>query len=101
MKKILFTTALLATTLFATDYNSMSIDELQSLKGSVPTDQREDFRAAMQSKMGTLTSEQRSQYQGSKGQSQGQGQMLRDGSGGGNMYKGSRSGGGGNGGGRR
>lgn len=91
MKKIIFTTALLASTLFGVDYSTMSIDELNSLKGSIPAEERESFRAAMQSNMQSLTPEERATYRTSSGQ--GQGKMLRDGTGGGNMYKGSRTGG--------
>ncbi|MDD2292319.1 MAG: hypothetical protein PHV52_08570 [Aliarcobacter sp.] len=43
--------------------------------------------------MQSLTPEERSSYRSSNGKGSGQGKMLRDGSGGGNMYKGSRSGG--------
>jgi hypothetical protein len=93
MKKLLLITLLATTTLFATDYDSMSIDELNTLRGTVPTEDRDSYRSAMQSKMQTLTPEERSSYRSSNGKGSGQGKMLRDGSGGGNMYKGSRNGG--------
>lgn len=98
MKKILFSSMVIAVSLFATDYSSMSIDELSSLRGSVPKQDRDAFKAAMQSKMQTLSPEERSSY---KGIGNGQGQMLRDGSGSGGMYKGSKVRGFGSGGGRR
>lgn len=97
MKKLLLISTLLASMLYATDYSNMSIDELNSLRGSVPTEDRDTFRATMQSKMRALSPEERSSYRNSTGQ----GQMLKDGSGSGGMYKGSRGGGFGNGGGRR
>lgn len=98
MKKILFSSLVIAVSLFATDYSSMSIDELSSLRGSVLEQDRDAFKAAMQSKMQTLTPQERAFY---KGMGNGQGQMLRDASGSGGMYKGSKGGGFGSGGGRR
>ncbi len=106
MKKLL-TLTLMATAMFATDYSSMTIDELAVLRGTVPTEERADFQSAMQSKMQALTPEERANYRGGIGtqnqtqqrnQTQTQ-QRLRDGSGAGsmNMYQGSRGGGGGGG----
>ena len=104
MKKIL-TLTLMATAMFATDYSSMTIDELAVLRGTVPTEERADYQSAMQSKMQALTPEERAEYRGGIGaQNQTQEmnkiqtqQKLRDGSGAGsmNMYQGSRAGGGG------
>lgn len=92
MKKLL-TLTLMATAMFATDYSSMTIDELAVLRGTVPTEERADYQSAMQSKMQTLTPEERAEYRGGIGTQQ----QLKDGSGSGNMYqyKGSRGGGGG------
>ena len=104
MKKSL-ALVLITTSIFATDYSSMTLDELAVLKGTVPIEERADFQSAMQSKMQTLTPEERASYKGGIGtQNQTQQmnkiqtqQRLRDGSGAGsmNMYQGSRGGAGG------
>lgn len=106
MKRLL-TITLLASSVFAVDYSTMSIDELSSLRGTVPIEERAAFRDAFQTKMQTLTPEERSTYRNGMGtqdrtMSQTQ-QRLRDGSGAGsmNMYKGTKGGFGGGGGGRR
>lgn len=83
MKK-LFMILALGSYVFATDYSNMSIEELSNLRGSVPVEDRDSFRSAFQEKMKSLPVDERSQY------SKGKGQGLRDGSGSGNMYKGSR-----------
>ncbi len=96
MKKILIAGCILAGSLWATDYSGMTLDEMLSQKGSVAVEDREAFRAEMQSKMQDLTPEERSAIQGTKGSGQGQGngqrKMLKDGTGGGNMYKGNGGG---------
>ena len=104
MKKIIGIT-LVAVSLFAVDYNGMSIDELSSLRGTVPTEDRDAFRSAFQDKTQYLSPEEKAAY--SRGNGQGNGTMtqtrtktqqrLRDGSGNGGQYKGSRGNGGGGG----
>ncbi|MDY0321397.1 MAG: hypothetical protein RBR23_06665 [Arcobacteraceae bacterium] len=89
MKKLVLSAVLVAN-LFAVDYSSMTIDELRSLRGSVGTEEQEAFRSAMQSKMQTLTPEERSAYRDSQVAANGTQQRLKDGSGSGGMYKGSK-----------
>ena len=90
MKKAL-AIALLSSLLFATDYSSMSIDELSNLRNSVPIEERDAFRDAYREKVQGLSPEERNSF--SRGSGNGNGQRLQDGSGSNNMYKGSRGGG--------
>ncbi len=101
MKKLVMMTTLVAS-LFAVDYNSMSLDELSNLRGTVPVEQRETFRNAFQEKLKYLTPEEQAKYrrgsgQGIKNQNKIQNQnrdqiqqRLQDGTGSGKMYKGSK-----------
>lgn len=59
MKKILLGVALLGTFAFSADYSAMSATELAALRGSVPAEDRAAFQAAMQSKMATMSAEER------------------------------------------
>ena len=96
MKKILCIN-LFSLALFATDYSTMSLDELLQQRGTVDAIDKEVYQAEMQSRMQTLTPEERSAIPRGQGNGSGNGQrkMLKDGTGGGNMYKGSRGHGGG------
>lgn len=72
-------------TLMATDYSAMNIDELKSLRGTVPTEDKAAFQSAMQTKMQSLTPEERKATM-SKSQSGSQdssGQKMRKGGSGG------------------
>ena len=94
MKKILITSCLVASTLLASDYSSMTLDEMLTQRGNIAVEDRDAFKSEMQNKMKDLTPEQRAELRGSKGQGKG----SRGGSGAGNMYKGSKGSGGGMGG---
>jgi hypothetical protein len=92
MKKLL-TITILTISLFATDYSSMTLDELKNLRGTVSDTDKIAYRSAIQNKMSTLTPEERDTYRTSNTtQSK---QRLRDGSGSGGMYRGSKGHGGG------
>lgn len=101
MKKILLT-AMLSIAAFGVDYTTMSIDEMQSLRGTVADEDKAAFQSAMQSKMQALSPEERQTYSSSmreskSGAQDGTGSQMRkgggDGSGSGSMTR-SRSGGG-------
>ena len=96
MKKLLLL-SLLSGSIFAVDYNAMSVEELQSLRGTVPVEDRAAFQAAMKEKVvgGTTDGVGQNRFNESKGK--GTTLRLRDGSGMGGMYKGSRGHGGGKG----
>jgi len=114
MKKLLIMMSLLAMSLMAADYSQMTMDELNSLRGTVVEEDREVFRAEMQSRMAQMTPEELNTFRedrmaaggagardgsgagsmnkGSRNQGQGVGQRLQDGSGAGNMHKGGNGG---------
>jgi hypothetical protein len=97
MKKLILG-IFMVSNLFGVDYNTMSLEELLSKKGTIPQEDRASFQSAMQSKMSTMSTEERQALSKSKkGMGNGNGVMkrLQDGTGGGNMYKGSRGFGGG------
>ena len=101
MRKLLLASLLLAGSAFATDYTSMTLDEMLAQKGSVDVENRDAFRTEMQSKMQALTPDERASVMNSN--NMGQGMKLQDGTGSGGMYGGSMGsgsmGGGGHGGG--
>lgn len=66
MKKIILALLTLCIVAFAADYSSMSVTDLQSLRGTIPTEDRAAFQSAMQSKMATATPAERSAMRQSK-----------------------------------
>ncbi len=92
MKKIILTLSLISVTLFATDFSKMNMEELNAMRGSVPIEERDAFRAEMQSRLQAMSPEERQQYisERKKRRSNGKGTMQRsrDGSGTGMMRKG-------------
>jgi hypothetical protein len=66
MKKTLLALAALSVVAFATDYSTMSVTDLQSLRGTVPTEDKTAFQSAMQSKMPTATADERTAMRQSK-----------------------------------
>jgi hypothetical protein len=94
MKKTVAGILFLGITLFGADYTAMSLDDLLLQKGSVPEADRAAFQSAMQSKMGALSPEEKANIQNANS---GKGQKIqkKDGTGGGNMNKGTKVQGGG------
>ena len=66
MKKIILALVTLSIVAFAADYSSMSVTDLQSLRGTVPTEDKAAFQSAMQSKMATATADERAAMRQSK-----------------------------------
>jgi hypothetical protein len=66
MRKTLLALATLSVVAFATDYSTMSVTDLQSLRGTVPTEDKAAFQSAMQSKMPTATADERAAMRQSK-----------------------------------
>jgi len=100
MKKLALALVFIAGLLNATDFSSMSTEDLLNLKGSVPVDERDAFRTEMQSRISNMSSDEKAalgvgESKFSHGLANGTAQRLRDGSGSGGMYKGSRGRGGG------
>jgi len=78
MKKILLIGCLIAFA-NATDYKSLSTEELVKMKGSVSSSDRDAFKSEMQDRMSKMTPEERSKYNlnSRKGNGQGNGQGMR------------------------
>ena len=62
MKKSLLSLMAMSVMAFAVDYSSMSATELAALRGTVPTEDKAAFQAAMQSKMATMSAEERQAF---------------------------------------
>lgn len=86
MKRLVLAAILAAGILNATDFASMSTEELVALKGTVSTEEQAAFRDEMQSRVSTMTTEEREALGISPGgQGQEYGTAARDGSGTGSM----------------
>ena len=90
MKKILLTIAI-ASSVFATDYTSMSAQDLANLRGTIPAEDRDAYKSAMQNQMQSLTPEERASLRGNSNSNYSS--TYRTNNGTGNMYKGSKGGG--------
>jgi len=92
MKKAIVLVGVLSLGLFATDFSQMTMEQLNAMRGSVSTEERDAFRAEIQKRLQSMSQEERQNYsaQRRQGTSNGQGSMqrLRDGSGGGMMHRG-------------
>ncbi len=89
---------------FAVDYNAMSIDELNSMRGTnLPAEERAAFQEAYKAKVQALPAEEQSKYMGRPQNAPERGAGAGQGAGGGNKGGGQGGGagaGGGNGGGK-
>lgn len=96
MKKLLLGTLACVGFLGATDFGSLSTEELSAMRGTVATEERDAFRSEWQSRVTSLSTEEKAALGigANAGSSQGVGQRLRDGSGLGSMSKGANRGGG-------
>ena len=88
LKRMLFTAVVLgvsSVSAYAVDFTQYSNDELMGMKSEVrswDSDKRDAFRTEMQSRMQSMSQEERQALKGSGGgQGKGSGQRLRDGSG--------------------
>jgi len=59
MKKLAFLAILASSMVFAVDYSTMSLTELQTLRGTVAEADKPAFQTEMQSRMSALTPEER------------------------------------------
>jgi Ca2+-binding EF-hand superfamily protein len=66
MKKTVLTLGFLTLALVATDFSSMTTEELINLRGTVAVEDRADFRAEMQSRVSTMTAEEQASFQSSR-----------------------------------
>ena len=87
MKKIVPILLLAISFIYGADYSSMSLEELQSARGSVAEGDRDAFKSEMQSRMGSMTSQEREDAKSTMRQSNSSSQNVRDGSGSGSMNR--------------
>jgi hypothetical protein len=66
MKKTVLTLGFLTLALVATDFSSMTTDELINLRGTVAVEDRADFRAEMQSRVASMTAEEQASFRASR-----------------------------------
>jgi hypothetical protein len=85
MRKVIIGMSIAAISLMAVDYSQMTMEELTTLRGTIAVEERDAFKAEMQSRMQAMTPEERASYRADRGNAQG----ARDGSGQGRMNKGS------------
>ncbi len=97
MKKSFLALVALSVMAFAVDYSTMSATELAALRGTVAAEDRAAFQAAMQSKMQTMSADERQAFTQARTTNPGTGSMGA--SAGGKGAGGSSSGGNGKGGG--
>jgi len=69
MKKTVLTLGFLTLSLIATDFSSMTTDELINLRGTVAVEDRADFRTEMQSRVSTMSAEEQASFRASRQQS--------------------------------
>jgi Ca2+-binding EF-hand superfamily protein len=72
MKRLLLM-ATLATSVWATDYSTMSTEQLANMRGSVPVEERGAFQQEMQKRMQGMSAEERQKMMGG---GQGKGGMM-------------------------
>lgn len=89
MRKLFIAMLLATMSLMAVDYSQMTMEELNAMRGTVPIEERDAFRAEMQSRIAAMTPEERAAFRESRQTMQEQ--QLRDGSGTGLMQKGPAS----------
>lgn len=75
MKKSLLSLVALSVMAFAVDYSAMSATELAAMRGTVPAEDRAAFQAAMQSKMATMSAEERQTFTQARTANPGTGSM--------------------------
>ncbi len=73
MKRVLLSMGLLTLGLMATDFSSMTTEELIALRGTVAVEDQADFRAEMQSRVANMTPEERAAFTASRQAAQGAG----------------------------
>jgi hypothetical protein len=96
VKTITFITLLSAAAL-AADYSTMTMEQLQAMRGSVPTEERAAFQAEMQTRIQAMNPEERQETlkamrQSRSGPMDGTGSQMRQGGGQGNMGMGTGGG---------
>jgi len=89
MKNLILAMSLTAMSLMGADYSALTLDELNDLRGTIAVEDREDFRAEMQSRINIMTPDELTIFQEDRMATGGAG--VQDGSGAGSMNRGSSS----------
>lgn len=97
MKKITMALLLGAATVFATDYGTMTTEELKTMRGSVPEADRSAYQTEMQNRVQVMSTEEKQAMQKDMKQSQsgstgGSGSQMQKGGGQGGMSGGGQGG---------
>jgi hypothetical protein len=66
MKKVIVLLSIFTISLTATDFSSMSISDLNALRGTVLAGERDAFRAEMQSRLANMSAKDRAEYRKSR-----------------------------------
>ena len=66
MKKTVLTVGFLTLSLMATNFSSMSTEELINLRGTVAVEDRADFRTEMQSRVATMSADEQASFRASR-----------------------------------
>lgn len=88
MKKAILCAIMAVGVLSATDFGALSTEELAAMRGTVPVDERDAFRTEFQSRIATMSEEERAAIGVGSGTASGAGTKLQDGSGLGSMGSG-------------
>lgn len=94
MKKLILVAGLMTVGLLATDFSQMSIAELNAMRGSVSTEDKNAYKAEVQNRLKAMDEAERDTYRAERrnGSSSGEGSMKQhrygSGSGGGDMHRG-------------
>lgn len=86
MNKMILALVAASISVWAADFRSMSTEELQAMRGSVPADEKAAFQSEMQSRLQSMSSEERqaataSMKQSKSGPADGTGSQMRQGGG--------------------
>ncbi len=77
MKKFILSIIFLSGLLYATDYSSMSTEDLINLRGSVPAQDRTAFRSELQSRISAMSTSERESLGIGNAQGSGSGTQTR------------------------
>jgi len=79
MKKIILIAGLLTVGLLATDFSQMSIAELNAMRGSVSTEEKNAYKAEVQNRLRAMDEAERDSYRAERrnGSSSGEGSMKQ------------------------
>ncbi len=68
MKRVVITISIAVAGLMAGNYSQMTFEELNALRGTIPVEERDAFRAEMQSRMQAMTPQERETFRAQRSQ---------------------------------